>query len=300
MATPTQNAVLGMAFMLTATAFWSGLDVSAKFLIDVKGLPDLLVVWVRLTGGLIASYFVGAAIDRRWDIWRVKRPWLQFLRSAAMTATTICNFISLGHLPVTTTISIFFCAPLVVAALSHPLLGERVGRVRWTAISVGFCGVLVVMQPWGDAFSPWMLLSFGSAVFFALMQLTTRMLAAHDSPGSAVFYTTSVGSIALLPFLFILDGMIAMPGDWLSWGLLVLVGVIFGTGGHLFNVLALHYAGPVRVAPLFYLAIVWSVIAQATIFGGGINQLGIFGAAIIVSSGLFVLWRETRVKLQSA
>ena len=201
MATPTQNAALGMTFMLTATIFWSGLDVSAKYLIDVRGMPDLMVVWVRLAGGLVASYFVGVIIDRRWDIWRVKRPLLQFLRSSAMMATTICNFIALGHLPVTTTISIFFCAPLILAALSHPLLGEQVGRMRWTAILVGFVGVLMVMQPWGDQFSPWMLLAFGSAVFFALMQLTTRMLAAHDSAGSAVFYTTSVCAVALLPFL---------------------------------------------------------------------------------------------------
>ena len=74
MATPTPNAVLGMSLMLTATVFWSGLDVSAKLLIDVKGMPDLMVIWVRLAGGLVASYFVGVVIDRRWDIWRVNRP----------------------------------------------------------------------------------------------------------------------------------------------------------------------------------------------------------------------------------
>ncbi|MAV46622.1 MAG: DMT family transporter [Alphaproteobacteria bacterium TMED89] len=296
MATPTQNAGLGMTFMLTATVFWSGLDISAKYLIDVKGLPDVMVVWFRLAGGLVASYFVGALIDRRWDVWRVNRPFLQFLRSAAMTATTLCNFISLGYLPVTTTISIFFCAPLILAALSQPLLGEHVGRVRWAAILVGFSGVLVVMQPWGDAFSPWMLLSFCSAVFFALMQLTTRMLAAHDSAGSAVFYTTSVGAVLLIPYLLLVEGTVGVPGHWLSWVALALVGMIFGTGGHMFNVLALHYAGPVRVAPLFYLAIVWSIAAQATLFGGGINLLGMLGTAIIVSSGLFVLWRETRLQ----
>jgi len=300
MATPTQNAALGMTFMLTATIFWSGLDVSAKYLIDVRGMPDLMVVWVRLAGGLVASYFVGVIIDRRWDIWRVKRPLLQFLRSSAMMATTICNFIALGHLPVTTTISIFFCAPLILAALSHPLLGEQVGRMRWTAILVGFVGVLMVMQPWGDQFSPWMLLAFGSAVFFALMQLTTRMLAAHDSAGAAVFYTTSVGAVALLPFLFLIEGKLALPADGLSWALLLLVGMIFGTAGHMFNVLALHYAGPVRVAPLFYLAIVWSIVAQATLFGGGIDAFGMVGTAIIIASGLFVLWRETRMMNRQA
>lgn len=286
--------------MLTATVFWSGLDISAKLLIDVKEMPDLLVIWVRLAGGLVASYFVGALIDRRWDIWRIKRPWLQFARSAAMTATTICNFIALGHLPVTTTISIFFSGPLILAALSQPLLGERVGRLRWSAIVVGFVGVLVVMQPWGASFSPWMILSFGSAVFFALMQLTTRMLAAEDSPGSSVFYTTSVGAVGLIPFLFFIDyggsGGGAGSADVLTWGLFLLVGMVFGTGGHLFNVLALHYAGPVRVAPFFYMSIIWSIMAQTFIFGGGINALGLAGAGIIIASGMFVLWRETRVR----
>lgn len=296
MATPTPNAVLGMSLMLTATVFWSGLDVSAKLLIDVKGMPDLMVIWVRLAGGLVASYFVGVVIDRRWDIWRVNRPWLQFARSAAMGATTVCNFIALGHLPVTTTISIFFCAPLILAALSQPLLGEKVGRMRWSAIVVGFLGVLIVMQPWGASFSPWMLLSLGSAVFFALMQMTTRMLAAHDSAGSAVFYTTTVGAIALIPFLFLVEGNLSVPGDPLTWGLFLLVGMVFGTAGHMFNVLALHYAGPVRVAPFFYMSIVWSIVAQSVLFSGGINALGIAGAGVIISSGLFVLWRESRVK----
>lgn len=268
MATPTPNAVLGMSLMLTATVFWSGLDVSAKLLIDVKGMPDLMVIWVRLAGGLVASYFVGVVIDRRWDIWRVNRPWLQFARSAAMAATTVCNFIALGHLPVTTTISIFFCAPLILAALSQPLLGEKVGRMRWSAIVVGFLGVLIVMQPWGASFSPWMLLSLGSAVFFALMQMTTRMLAAHDSAGSAVFYTTTVGAVALIPFLFLVEGNLSVPGDPLTWGLFLLVGMVFGTAGHMFNVLALHYAGPVRVAPFFYMSIVWSIVAQSVLFGG--------------------------------
>jgi len=298
MATPTPNAVLGMSLMLTATVFWSGLDISAKLLIDVKGMPDLMVIWVRLAGGLVASYFVGVVIDRRWDIWRVNRPWLQFARSASMAATTVCNFISLGHLPVTTTISIFFCAPLILAALSHPLLGEKVGRMRWSAIIVGFIGVLIVMQPWGASFSPWMLLSLGSAVFFALMQMTTRMLASHDSAGSAVFYTTTVGAVALIPFLFLVEGNLSVPGDPLTWVLFLLVGMVFGTAGHMFNVLALHYAGPVRVAPFFYMSIVWSIVAQSLLFGGGINPLGIVGTCVIISSGLFVLWRETRVKAQ--
>jgi drug/metabolite transporter (DMT)-like permease len=299
MATPTQNAVLGMSFMLTATLFWSGLDVSAKVLIDLRGMPDLLVVWVRLTGGLVASYFVGAAVDRRWDVWRVNRPWGQFWRSFFMTATTVCNFTALGHLPITTTISIFFCAPLILAALSQPVLGERVGRLRWAAIGVGFCGVLVVMQPWGNGFSPWMLVSFSSAVFFALMQLTTRQLASHDSAGSAVFYTTSVGAVALVPLLFLVEGNLVLPGDRLTWALFLLVGMVFGTAGHMFNVLALHYADAVRVAPFFFLAIVWTSIAQALLFGGGISPMTILGTSIIIGSGLFVFWREARAKAKS-
>ncbi|MGB1147128.1 MAG: DMT family transporter [Alphaproteobacteria bacterium] len=292
MAAPTQNIVLGMGFMLTATVFWSALDASAKFLIDLKSMPDMLVIWVRLFGGLVASYFIGALIDRRWDVWRVSRPWGQAWRSAFMAGTTVCNFIALGHLPITTTISIFFCAPLIVAALSQPMLGEQVGRLRWSAIVVGFVGVLVVMQPWGTGFSPWMLVSLGSAVFFALMQLTTRQLAEHDSAGSAVFYTTTVGAVGFLPLVFLLPGNIVTPPDLVSWAVLIAVGTVFGTLGHLFNVLAMHYAGPVRVAPFFYLAIVWMILFQTFLFGGNIRITTLIGAGIIISSGLFVFWRE--------
>lgn len=296
MATPTQNIVAGMGLMLTATVFWSVLDASAKYLVDLKGMPPLLVIWVRLFGGLIASYFVGALIDRRWDVWRVKRPWGQFLRSACMTATTLSNFIALGHLPITTTISIFFCGPLIVAALSQPMLGEKVGRLRWAAIVVGFFGVLVVMQPWGSGFSPWMLLSLSSAVFFALLQLTTRQLAGQDTAGSAVFYTTSVGAFGLVPLLFLIPGNLVAPPDGFSWAVLLLVGTVFGTLGHLFNVLAMHAAGAARVAPFFYLSILWTILFQTYVFGGGIQPTTLLGAGIIISSGLFVFWREARVE----
>lgn len=295
MAAPTQNIITGMTFMLSATVFWSVLDASAKYLIDLKGMPALLVIWVRLFGGLFASYFIGVLIDRRWDLWRVKRPWGQFWRSAAMAATTLCNFIALGHLPITTTISIFFCGPLIVAALSQPMLGEKVGKLRWSAITLGFIGVLVVMQPWGTGFSPWMLLSLGSATFFALMQLTTRQLAGEDSAGSAVFFTTSVGAVGILPLLFIVPGSIAAPPDAFSWAVLLLVGTLFGSLGHLFNVLAMHYAGPVRIAPFFYLSIVWTILFQTYVFGGGIEITTLLGAGIIIASGLFVFWREAQL-----
>ena len=115
-----------------------------------------------------------------------------------------------------------------------------------------------------------------------------------------MFYTTSVGAVGLIPFLFFIDyggsGGGAASADVLTWGLFLLVGMVFGTGGHLFNVLALHYAGPVRVAPFFYMSIIWSIMAQTLIFGGGINALGLAGAGIIIASGMFVLWRETRIR----
>ena len=196
--------------------------------------------------------------------------------------------------PVTTTISIFFAAPLIIAALSQFVLGERVGRMRWTAILVGFCGIGVIMQPWGDGFSPWMLCSVGAATFFALMQLSTRQLAGHDSAGSAVFYTTAVGAIALTPVIFFVDGQLVGPGNNAGWALLILVGGIFGTGGHVFNVLAMHYAGPVRVAPFFFFSIIWMIIFQTLFFGGNIDPLTLVGASIVIASGLFVFWREAR------
>lgn len=294
MAVPAQNFLVGMGFMITATIFWSGLDASAKYLVDLRGMPPLLVVWVRLSAGLVTSYFLGALMERRWDIWRVNRPLGQFWRSFCMAGTTVCNFTALGHLPVTTTISIFFAAPLIIAALSQFVLGERVGRMRWTAILVGFCGIGVIMQPWGDGFSPWMLCSVGAATFFALMQLSTRQLAGHDSAGSAVFYTTAVGAIALTPVIFFVDGQLVGPGNNAGWALLILVGGIFGTGGHVFNVLAMHYAGPVRVAPFFFFSIIWMIIFQTLFFGGNIDPLTLVGASIVIASGLFVFWREAR------
>ncbi|MEC7141596.1 MAG: EamA family transporter, partial [Pseudomonadota bacterium] len=101
-------------------------------------------------------------------------------------------------------------------------------------------------------------------------------------------------AIALTPVIFFVDGQLVGPGNTSGWALLILVGGIFGTGGHVFNVLAMHYAGPVRVAPFFFFSIIWMIIFQTLFFGGNIDPLTLVGASIVIASGLFVFWREAR------
>ena len=109
-----------------------------------------------------------------------------------------------------------------------------------------------------------------------------------------MFYTTAFGAIALTPVIFFVDGQLVGPGNNAGWALLILVGGIFGTGGHVFNVLAMHYAGPVRVAPFFFFSIIWMIIFQTLFFGGNIDPLTLVGASIVIASGLCVFWREAR------
>src|SRR5712691_10938721 len=192
------SRLTGIALMCGAVACFALLDTTAKYL--NLYMSTLQVVWARYTGAFLFPFIISNPWTRP-GLTRTKRPVLQLARSVLLLASTLCNFAALRYLQLDEAIALIFSTPFFVAALSGPMLGEWVRWRRWTAITVGFVGVLVVVRPGPGTFQPAALLSLSAALFYALYSIITRILARTDSNGTTLFYSNIVGAVALLPIV---------------------------------------------------------------------------------------------------
>ena len=203
------------------------LDCGAKWL--VQTLPVMQVVWLRF---LFHAVFSTALLAPKFGagILRTRRPKLQFLRAIFLPVMTGLNFWTLQYLQLAETGSIQFSVPIIIALITSPMLGEPMDRTRWGAIAVGFLGVLVIVRPGMQGFHPALLLSIINAVLYALFNLMTRQLAAHDSPETTQFFSSVGATLAITPFA--LAAWQAPPGA-LQLAILVLIGISGGLGHYL-------------------------------------------------------------------
>jgi drug/metabolite transporter (DMT)-like permease len=208
------------------------------------------------------------------------------VRSALLLASTAIFFVALRYLPVANATAIAFLSPLIVTALSVPLLGERVGPRRWAAVLVGFLGVLVVVRP-GFGLQWPALLPALVATCLGLYQIATRVLARVDDTSTTIFHTAVVGTVASL---------IAIPFYWQAptlpeLALLILLGSL-GAAGHMLIVHAYRYAGASVLSPFIYTQLVWATAGGYLIFDQFPDPVTLVGATLIIGSGLYVYLRE--------
>lgn len=212
---------------------------------------------------------------------------MQVFRSILLLGATICFFTALKYIPLADAGAVGSTAPLWVVALSVFILKEKVGIRRWSAVLVGFVGALIVLRPGFDTAHPALFLVAGTAFFFACYQIATRMLAGVDSPFTTLFYTSLVGTVVMC---FVAPFFWTMP-DLQGWGLLILIGLIGGVS-HFILIKAFHYTTAATIAPFSYTQLVWSAIFGFVIFDNIPDGYTVLGALIIVSSGLYILYRE--------
>jgi len=266
------------------------LDISAKWL-SVEGMPTTEIVFVRYGMHLFLLLLLFLPVSGR-NLW-VSNNWkLEVLRGACLLCTTGLNFLAMRYLPLTVTSAIQFTSPLMICALSGPLLGDRVGWRRWAAIGVGFIGILIIVRPGSEAFQPAALLSLGCAFFLALFSILTRKLAGVDSALTQQFYAGAVPVILLAPIA--LTGW-AWPSQPISWVAFAIMGAA-GLGGHYLNSVAHRYATPATLAPFNYLSLLYLAMASWLIFNQPPDQWFIVGAAIIIASGLYIWLREKSLR----
>src|SRR5258708_5402911 len=179
------SRLTGIALMCGAVACFALLDTTAKYL--NLYMSTLQVVWARYTGAFLFPFIVSNPWTRP-GLTRTKRPLLQLARSVLLLASTLCNFAGLRYLQLDEAIALIFSTPFFVAALSGPMLGEWVRWRRWSAIAVGFIGVLVVSRPGAASFQPAALLSLSAALCYALYSIATRILAHRFQRDHAVLF----------------------------------------------------------------------------------------------------------------
>ncbi|AHB48651.1 hypothetical protein W911_10035 [Hyphomicrobium nitrativorans NL23] len=285
-----QSRLEAIGFMIAAVVLFSALDATAKYLVTREGLPVAQVVWARFVVQFSALLLLVPAfgIMSARALFTTSKLGLQLVRSVLMVATTAFNFMAIEHLRLDQAITIVFLAPLVVALLAGPLLGEWVGRRRFMAILVGFTGVLVAVRPGFGAVHPAVVYSFAAMLAYALFMLLTRYMSRYDRPLVTLFYSMFVGTFAGAPIAF--AGWHA-PESALAWILLGMLGV-FGGLGHWLFLHAYQRAPASSIAPFLYMQLLFMVAFGFAIFGDLPDSWTLAGAGIIVASGVYLIHRE--------
>ena len=283
-----RQRLIGIGLMCGAVTAFSCLDAMAKYL---GGHMDTLqVVGVRYLAAFLIALVFSNPVNRP-GLMRTSRPLLQLLRSGFLFGSTVLNFMAFRYLQLDETLAILFSTPFLIAILAGPLLGEWVGWRRWTAIMVGFAGVLVVVRPGLGGLQWAALLSFGSACCYAGYNITTRMLSRTDSSQTTLFYANLFGAVVMLP---VLPFVWTAPPTSLDIVLMVAVGA-FGSFGHFLLILAHHRAPASVLSPFMYTQLVWATTFGFLVFGNVPSHWTLAGATIVVGSGLYLLYRERKV-----
>jgi len=284
-ATIQQNALRGILFMCIAVTFMPIMNGIAKFLVVEYPMPQ--VVWARFTGHflfMVAIFWSG----RGWRLFATTRPALQFGRSAVMFVSNGLFIVALSTVALATSSAIMFTAPLMVTALSMPFLGEHVGPRRWAAVMLGFTGALFIIRPGFEGFHFGELLTLGSAILFAVYQIMTRKLGNDDPAETSIVYMALIAAVAMsaaMPFYF------ETPREPLHWLLFGVIGCIGGVTQY-FVIKALQFAAASTVSPYLYGELIGATIFGLAVFGDFPDSWTWLGAAIIVSSGIYVAYRE--------
>lgn len=274
---------------LGAYAFFSLIDTSVKWLV-LAGLPAFQLAFMRYLPHFIISTLLVLRQGASWSNFQTDKLGLVLLRALLLSSATLSNFFTLKYLSLTVTGSIMFSAPIIVCALSWPLLGERVGPWRWGAILLGFIGVLVVIRPFNADFHWVAILSVYNAFAVAFYSIITRKIAGIVAAETMQFYMGAFGTIMLAPFAL---SAWVVPESWLQWALLIGLG-LWGWAGHEIFSRAHAYAPANTLMPYTYSFLIYLALGSYLVFSDVPDSYTLLGAAIIVSSGFIVWWRTAR------
>jgi drug/metabolite transporter (DMT)-like permease len=283
-----RQRLIGIALMCATVAVFACLDTTAKYL--GMQMDPLQVAWARYTSAFVLTLFISNPVTHPALI-KTKRPLLQIIRGILLVASTVLNFFALQWMQLDEVLSIIFTFPFVVAIVSGPILGEWLGWRRWTAIGVGFCGVLLITRPGLGGFNPGALLSLASVICYGLYAVLTRVASRFDSNQTSLFFNNAVGALVMLP---VIPFVWSTPANWKVTLLLLGTGVL-GSFGH-FLLISGHKLAPAAVlSPFIYTQLIWVTILGYLVFDHVPTAWTLAGAAIVIGSGLYLLYRERQV-----
>lgn len=279
------NPLKGILLMNLAMFLLAGMDGITKTLATDYAVPQILSVRF-----LIFCLFA-LAIARPKSLrtaFRSRHPILQIARSLIIVVEVGVFIVAFRYLPLADAHAISGIAPLLVTALAVPFLGEKVGIRRWTAIFVGFLGLLIIVRPGIGVFNPAALIPLAGAGLWAVYQILVRKVS-DDSAATSLLYMAVTGAVvmtALAPFFW-------RPPDTTGWLLLFSLGVV-GSLGHYILIKAFQAAPASTLQPFHYVVLIWATIVGYLVFGDLPDAWTILGAAVIAGSGLYAFYRERR------
>ena len=283
-----QHSAAGIAFMCVGVASLCMNDAMAKSLTDVYSplqilfmrniiaLPIAILLTIRMSG--VAAL-------------RSRRPLAHFVRGFLWIAATMFFFTSLMHLGLAEATAIVFVAPLFITAISAIVLKEHVGWRRWLAVCIGFVGVLIVVRPGGAAFQSAALLPIGAAAVYAFLMISSRWVDPRESVWTLLLWLTGTGAVLsafVVPFVWV---PLQAEHIWQFLGI-----AVFGTTGMTMMSQAFRLAPAAIVAPFDYTGLIWATILGFLFWGDMPDLATYIGAAVITASGIYVIWRESKVK----
>ncbi len=284
--TQRNDVRLGVFLMLLASAVFALQDGISRHLAEAYNI--YMIVMIRYW--FFAAFVIAIAGRKAGGISaaaRTRQPVLQAFRGLLLAVEVCVMIAAFTMLGLVESHAVFACYPLIVAALSGPILGEKVGWRRWGAIGIGFIGVIIILQPGYGVFDPAALIPLASATMFAIYALTTRYAGRLDTAATSFFWTGTVGAFAVtLVGVWFWEPMTAPDWGWM--GALC----ITGAAGHWLLIRCYEVAEASAVQPFAYFQLVFAAALGLFVFGETLRSNVAMGVAIIVGAGLFTLWRE--------
>jgi drug/metabolite transporter (DMT)-like permease len=252
-----------------------------------SGYPVSQIVFFRCFLAFLPIFYVMHRAGG-WHVLHTKRPGAHIFRVAVGGVALFVGFYALTLMPLADYLAFTYAAPLFATMLSIPILGEQVGIRRWTAVAVGFVGVLIMLQPGVKSFDFAEMVAIGAAFTYALAIIAVRNLARTEHSAATVFYFTLAG--------LILAGAI-LPFEWRTptleeWGLLLGIGLMSGVGQILMTE-AYRLAPTSVIAPFDYTSMIWALSFGYVLFGDFPEPVVLIGAAVVIASGVYIIYRET-------
>ena len=281
----TESGV-GIACTVAGAGLLTTSDAFVKWLTD--GYPVTQIIVVRGAFILLPMFLLAWRLGKLKTL-RVQQPGWQLLRALLFTASVFLFLNGLRFNPLAINTAIAFASPLIITALAVPLLRETIGWRRWAAIIVGFGGVLSIVRPFGETINIYALLPLACAVTGAFQDIITRRISDTESAFSVLLCSTIVTMIVAAFFVF--EDTWRLPGAG-DFSLLVLTGLLSG-GAHYLLIETFVRAEAAGVVPFRYTALVWGLAIGFVVWGDIPSGLDWLGILLIVSSGIYIVHRES-------
>jgi drug/metabolite transporter (DMT)-like permease len=279
------QTVKGIFALILATLLFASQDAITKHLIST--MPVAQLMFVRYFFFALFALVYASRKTRLRHVFHSYWPKLQLLRGLLIAGEMALFAYTLKYLGIAEMHTIFACFPLIITVLSVPILGEQVGWRRWLAVSVGFIGTLIIIQPGSGVFSPFVMTALTCALMFAIYNIITRKVSRQDSLETSLLYFGVVGFVVTL---------LAVPFFWqpmsnteILWLLMISIISIFS---HLLLIKSLELAPAVILQPFNYFILVWAMVIGYSFYGEVLDTTTLVGASLVIGSGVYIARRE--------